>query len=143
MNLVFYEIGTIKEEELRFAVISAIYQNKWVFVRHKDRMTWEIPGGHREIGEDIMKTAKRELFEETGAVRGEIIPLYDYCINDSSEKLFGRLFFSKIIELDQLPESEISEVSFFEMLPGNLTYAEIQPLLFRKTMEFMKSKKDN
>ena len=64
MQLDFYEIGTINEKELRFAVISAVYQNKWVYVRHKERKTWEIPGGHRDLGEDIMKTAKRELFEE-------------------------------------------------------------------------------
>ena len=141
MQLDFYEIGTINENELKFAVISAVYQNKWVYVRHKERKTWEIPGGHRDLGEDIMKTAKRELFEETGAMRVEIIPISDYSMNDSSEKIFGRLFFSKIFELGQLPDSEINEVQFFERPPRNLTYAKIQPHLFEKTMEFLKENK--
>ncbi|WP_222705398.1 NUDIX hydrolase [Bacillus testis] len=140
MQLDFYKIGTINEEELRFAVISAIYQNKWVYVRQKDRTTWETPGGHRDLGEAIIRTAKRELFEETGAVRIEIVPICDYSLNDSSGKRFGRLFFSTIIELDQLPDSEINEVNFFEMLPRNLTYAEIQPRLFEKTIEFLNAK---
>lgn len=39
---------------------------KWVFCRHKDRDTYEIPGVHRESGETIFETAKRELMEETG-----------------------------------------------------------------------------
>jgi 8-oxo-dGTP diphosphatase len=48
-------------------------QNKFVFCKHKDRDTWEIPGGHREKfpdgnWENIIATAKREMHEETGAL---------------------------------------------------------------------------
>ena len=53
---------------LRFAVICARYQNQWLLVRHRERRTWECPGGHREPGEDIDATARRELWEETGAL---------------------------------------------------------------------------
>lgn len=81
------------------------------------------------------------MFEETGAIRLEIIPICDYFMNDSFGKIFGRLFFSKIIELGQLPDSEINEVNFFEMLPINLTYEEIQPQLFEKTIEFLNTNK--
>jgi len=38
-----------------------------VFCKHKDRDTFEFPGGHREKDEKIEETAKRELWEETGA----------------------------------------------------------------------------
>ena len=41
---------------------------KWVFCKHKERDTYEVPGGHREAGENILETAKRELQEETGAI---------------------------------------------------------------------------
>ena len=64
MQLDFYKIGTINEEELRFAVISAIYQNKWVYVRHKDRTTWETPGGHRDLGEDISELRKESCLKK-------------------------------------------------------------------------------
>ncbi len=50
---------------LRFAVICAQYQNQWLLVRHRERHTWECPGGHREPGEDIDAAARRELWEET------------------------------------------------------------------------------
>ena len=141
MQLNFYEIGTINDEERKFAVISAMYQDQWVFVRHKERMTWEIPGGHRELGEEIVNTAKRELFEETGAIRSKIIPICDYSMDASSGKRYGRLFFANIFELGQLPESEMKEVQFFEGLPENLTYTKIQPHLYEKTMEFLKGNK--
>ena len=40
----FYE--KIEDELLKFAVIISRTQNQYVFCKHKDRDTWEIPGGH-------------------------------------------------------------------------------------------------
>ena len=65
---------------LKFAVIVAKYNNKLVFCKHKDRDTLEIPGGHRESGENIDVTAKRELFEETGAMEFNIKPVCVYSV---------------------------------------------------------------
>ena len=59
----FYD--TVNDELLKFAVIISQSNGKWVFCKHKERNTWEVPGGHREDGEDILETAKRELYEET------------------------------------------------------------------------------
>ena len=54
--------------KLTYSVISAIFDGKWIFVRHQDRITWEIAGGHIEEGETSDDAAGRELKEETGAV---------------------------------------------------------------------------
>lgn len=62
----FYE--NVADELLKFAVIVAKTENKWFFCKHKERDTYEVPGGHREAGENIFETAKRELREETGAI---------------------------------------------------------------------------
>ena len=59
----FYD--NVADEFLKFAVIISKTDNKWVFCKHKERETYEIPGGHREPGESILETAKRELQEET------------------------------------------------------------------------------
>lgn len=37
-------------------------------------------GGHREDGEDILETAKRELYEETGAITFDITPICIYSV---------------------------------------------------------------
>ncbi|MDZ5010779.1 NUDIX domain-containing protein, partial [Clostridium perfringens] len=71
----FYELNTIDDSKVKFAVIVTKYKGKLVYVRHKDRQTWEMPGGHREENESISKAASRELVEETGAKSFNITPI--------------------------------------------------------------------
>ncbi|MGN0204089.1 MAG: hypothetical protein ACI4BB_06080 [Coprococcus sp.] len=46
---------------MKFAVIISQSNGKWVFCKHKERDTYEVQGGHREAGENILETAKKEL----------------------------------------------------------------------------------
>lgn len=143
MKVDFYTIGTVHDHELKFAVISAVYENKWVYVRHNERKTWEIPGGHRETGESIISTAERELFEETGAKQFQLTPIGDYVVENIINKQFGRLYYARVIELGELLNSEIAELRLFDDLPENLTYPDIQPHLFRKTLQFLQETTSN
>lgn len=59
MEVKFYD--NVDDSFLKFAVIISKYDNKWVFCKHRECDTYEIPGGHREENEDILDTAKREL----------------------------------------------------------------------------------
>ena len=51
----FYD--SIIDELLKFAVIISKSNGKWVFCKHKERDTYEVPGGHREENESIDETA--------------------------------------------------------------------------------------
>lgn len=51
----FYD--NIDDKMLKFAVIISKTNGKWVFCKHKERDTLEVPGGHREKRETILETA--------------------------------------------------------------------------------------
>ena len=138
LNVKFFD--NADDSLLKFAVIMARYGDGWLFCRHKLRSTWEIPGGHREPGEAIDDTARRELFEETGAVRFELRRIGAYGVCSGDEITYGMLYFADVQTLGELPpEMEIGEVTVSYRLPENLTYPLIQPALYEKTQEFLKN----
>lgn len=135
MQVDFYPIGEVCENELVYAVIPTSYQDRWLFVQHKERTTWEIPGGRREPDEPILETAKRELCEETGALTYELLEICDYSVTREGRTRFGRLFYARVMELGPLPDLEIARVVPFSDLPQELTYPDIQPLLLQRVEE--------
>ncbi len=130
----FYD--TAEDEKLRFAVILARTNGQYVFCKHRERNTLEIPGGHREPGEDILTTAKRELQEETGATEFTIRPVCVYSVtapgNFDGQETFGMLYTAEIAAFEPELHSEIEKTVIRSELPENWTYPEIQPLLLRE-----------
>ena len=70
----------VEDALLKFAVIIARTGGNWVFCKHRERDTYELPGGHREAGESILEAARRELYEETGALRFSMEPVCVYSV---------------------------------------------------------------
>ena len=125
----------IDDDLLKFAVIISKSNSKWVFCKHRDRDTYEVPGGHREAGELIEDTARRELKEETGALEFSITPICVYSVtgknrvNDTGEETYGMLYFADITEFEEELHSEMEKVVLLDELPDEWTYPLIQPLL--------------
>lgn len=132
MKVRFYNFAD--DEKLKFAVIIAKSGGKWVFCRHRQRSTLEIPGGHREPGETIAQTAERELREETGADEFTLKRVCVYSVtgrnrvNSTGNETFGTLYAAEITRFGEL-KSEIEEIVLLEELPERWTYPEIQPAL--------------
>ena len=134
-NLTVNFYDSVSDEKLKFAVIIAKTNGKWIFCKHKERDTYEVAGGHREAGEDILTAAKRELNEETGAVDFEINPICVYSVTrhfgDIDEETFGMLYFAEVKKFEEI-HSEIEKIIITDELPTSWTYPLIQPKLIQQ-----------
>lgn len=135
----FYE--DVDDSLLKFAVIIAKTDNKWVFCKHRDRDTYEVPGGHREDGEEILETAKRELKEETGAVMFDIKPICVYSVKGKTrvnenldDESYGMLYYADIVSFEEL-HSEIETILITDKLVDSWTYPLIQPKLIEEAQK--------
>lgn len=134
MEVKFYD--EVAEELLEFAVIISKTNGKWVFCKHKERDTYEAPRGHREKGETIFETAKRELREEAGAINFSIEPVCAYSVKEKTgvnktkdTERFGMLFVADIFSFEEELHSEIQKIIITDRLVENWTYPLIQPKL--------------
>ncbi len=134
----FYDPLFEPDARLTYSVIAAKFQKKWIYVRHQKRSTLEIAGGHIENGETSDEAARRELMEETGALKFDIICVATYSVIKDGQKGYGRLYIADVYELGPIPDiSEIAEVVFLDHLPENLTHPDIQPCLFQRIQEYL------
>ena len=129
----FYD--EVDDSFLEFAVIISKSNGKWVFCKHKERDTFEVPGGHRETGEKIEDTAVRELKEETGAVDFNIKPVCVYSVKgktrvneNAAKESFGMLYAAEIFSFEEI-HSEIEKIVLSDDLIRQWTYPLIQPKL--------------
>jgi 8-oxo-dGTP diphosphatase len=134
----FYDSDFLPDGKLTYSVIAAICRGEWLFVRHQDRKTWEIPGGHIEEDETSLFAARRELMEETGAIHFDLECVATYSVTKDGKTGYGRLYIASVENLGPVPDiSEIAEVKTGKFMPESLTYPDIQPHLFRKAQEYL------
>ncbi len=135
----FYD--EVDDSLLKFAVIISKVDGKWVFCKHKERDTYEIPGGHREEGELILDAAKRELREETGAIDFKIEPICVYSVKgktrvnkNENDESYGMLYIADIYSFEEI-HSEIEKIIFTDELVDDWTYPLIQPKLIEEAQK--------
>ena len=129
----FYD--EVEDALLKFAVILARSNGKWVFCKHRERTTLEVPGGHREPREPIDTTAARELREETGALTFTLRPICVYSVlrDGIPGESMGMLYWAEITALAPELHSEIEKIFLLdEPTSGNWTYPDIQPKLLEE-----------
>lgn len=122
-------------------VIVAMVNDQLILVRHKTRITWELPGDYIEEHKNSEQTARRKLFEETGAVEFDLQHVCVYWVKNNPVTSYGDLYFAEVKKIKQLPESKIDEIRFAKEVPETLTYPKIHKKLYLRVMAFINKKK--
>ncbi|HPE94675.1 MAG TPA: NUDIX domain-containing protein [Bacillota bacterium] len=132
------KVKRIGDEDVQFgfSVMACRYEEKWLFVRQNDHMTWETPGGHIEKGETPYQAALRETKEETGADEFTLTRLFAYEVDIDGALSYGVFWRADIKTLGEIGDKdEIAERKTFVSLPDALTYPEIQGWLWQELNE--------
>ncbi|AHM56360.1 NUDIX hydrolase [Peptoclostridium acidaminophilum DSM 3953] len=132
MKIIFHD--SVDEELIKYVIIASRYEGRWVFCKHRDRTTLEMPAGHREEGESVIEAARRELYEETGATDYEIQKIGAFCV-EGGGSVFSMLLMASIRKLSPLPDYEIEKIELLDDIPENLTYPDVQ----RQAFEIVKA----
>ncbi len=131
----FFDPAVNEPVTYTFAIIVSQYRGQWIWVKHKERNTWELPAGHLESSETPLEAAHRELYEETGALDYNLDPIVSYEGIYNGKQVFGMIFLAQIFKMGLLPDFEIGEIGLFQGIPEQLTYPEIQPAFFNYISE--------
>ena len=91
LTVTFHPTEEIHDRYLKFAVIVAQSHGRGVLCRHKQRSTWEIPGGHREADEAIAETARRELWELIRSLKGRVTIILTTHYMEEAQALSDRI----------------------------------------------------
>ena len=126
---------------LRYTVMFIRYGGQWLFVRHKERDTWECAGGHIEEGESPIECARRESYEEAGVMESTITELFDYWAHSTTGNASGRVFLVEAKTLAEIPaEHEMAERTLVDMPPDKLTYELIFTTLYPEVQARLEGK---
>lgn len=102
---------------LLFTFLVIRHNQNFLLVYHRQRQTWELPGGHIESGESARDCANRELLEETDQKVEHLEFRAVLKLHDETE---DRFFFSALF-LGELPSptpfrenEEISQITYWD-----------------------------
>lgn len=88
------------EEKAKHVLVICQYEGSWFLTRHKKRGL-EFPGGKVEKGETLEAAARRETFEETGAIIGALQFIAEYKVIDPMGSFVKAVFLGNVERVEK------------------------------------------
>jgi 8-oxo-dGTP diphosphatase len=88
------------QQKAKHVLVICQYKDAWYLTNHKVRGL-EFPGGKVEQGESLTEAAHREVYEETGAIMGDLFQLGEYRVTDDKNLFVKAVFWGKIKTIDK------------------------------------------
>jgi 8-oxo-dGTP diphosphatase len=140
------EQPTLPESEshipLPLALVAVWHEEKMLFILHKRRQEWELPGGMIEHGETPEAAAIRELYEETGQVATEVqfIGLAKFRLKPDDRLEFGALYACELADLQPFQRNaEADQMMWWDFLSAVEGHVnEIDQKLAEMALEFFR-----
>ncbi|WP_027725376.1 RNA deprotection pyrophosphohydrolase [Tuberibacillus calidus] len=96
------------------------FHDQWLLTKHP-RRGWEFPGGKVEPGETAEEAARREVYEETGAIVAELAYIGQYKVEGKSGSIIKNVYFATIDRIEQKAHYlETNGPLFLEEIPRNI-----------------------
>lgn len=111
-------------EEANHVLVICQYGEDWVLTKHKKRGL-EFPGGKRELGESLEEAARREAYEETGAILDSLKYIAEYRVSDEQGSFVKAVFWGMVNRLEKT--STYHETNGPVMVNGNLLELRFGP----------------
>lgn len=107
------------------SLVILFYNDNYVMTYHPKRNGWEFPAGRREGDETPEECAKRETFEETGAILKTLQPIGIYIIKGEEKAFKTVIFVGRVERFEPKPHwSETNLVKLFDKLPEKVSYSD-------------------
>src|SRR5438309_2234979 len=88
------------QEKAGHVLVICQYGDGWLLTNHKVRGL-EFPGGKMEVGETLEDAARREVYEETGALLENLDKIGEYKVTDPKRSFVKAIFWGMVKMIDQ------------------------------------------
>ncbi len=106
--------------DVKHVLVICRYDGKWLLTNHKERGL-EFPGGKVEAGEPLMEAAKRELYEETGAIVDSLTYIGQYEVDCKGVSFYKNIYFGHVKRFEERPHYfETNGPVFLQQFPKNI-----------------------
>ena len=117
------------EEPAKHVLVICQYNNGWLLTKHKQRGL-EFPGGKVEQGETLEEAAQREVFEETGAILGELKLIGEYKVEEFAGSFVKAIYWGQVEKLQET-------ATYFETNGPVVVRGDLERLRFGEEYSFI------